>query len=221
MTQSLIGAGVYPISEVHRLTAISKSRVSRFVKKYKGAGGLWGGKAEKLDTMYYLTFKDMMELRVINAFLDKGVGWRVVCRMAEYGRERFGADYPLSHQRFPKEGERLYARALKSLGAAPAAGWSAIDKTLSNGILKSLEYEKKMPVRWYPVKNSRRIMIDGRYSFGAPVLTKSGVPTQVLYKSYLADNRNAPFVASIYRVPEDGVKSAVKYERALLRRLAA
>ena len=30
MTQSLIGAGVYPISEVHRLTAISKSRVSRF-----------------------------------------------------------------------------------------------------------------------------------------------------------------------------------------------
>lgn len=78
-----------------------------------------------------------------------------------------------------------------------------------------------MPVRWYPVKNSRRIMIDGRYSFGAPVLTQSGVPTHALYKSYMADNRNAPFVASIYRVPEDGVKSAVKFERALLRRLAA
>lgn len=64
-------------------------------------------------------------------------------------------------------------------------------------------------------------MIDGRYSFGAPVLTKSCVPTHVLYKSYLADNRNALFVASIYRVPEDGVKSAVKYERSLLRRPAA
>lgn len=221
MTQSLIGAGVYPISEVHRLTFISKSRVNRFVKKYKGVGGLWGGKAEKLGAMHYLTFNDMMELRVINAFLDKGVGWRVICRMAEYARERFGTDYPLSHQRFPKDGRRLYARALESLGVAPAADWDAIDKTLSNGIIESLEYESKMPVRWYPVKNSRRIMIDGRYAFGAPALTQFGVPTQVLYKSYLADNRNAPFVASIYRVTEDGVKSAVKFERALLRRLAA
>ncbi|MDD9884622.1 MAG: hypothetical protein OXU62_08855, partial [Gammaproteobacteria bacterium] len=66
-----------------------------------------------------------------------------------------------------------------------------------------------------------RIMIDGRYSFGAPVLTKSCVPTHVLYKNYLADNRNTPFMASIYRVPEEGVKSAVRYERALLKRLAA
>lgn len=221
MTQSLIGAGVYPISEVHRLTSISKSRVTRFVKKYKGAGGLWGGKAEKLGAMYYLTFKDMMELRVINALLDKGIGWRVICRMAEYGRGRFGTDYPLSHQRFPKEGRRIYAHALESLGAMAAADWAAIDKTLSNGIIESMEYESKMPVRWYPVKNSRRIMIDGRYAFGAPALTQFGVPTHALYKSYLADNRNAPFVASIYRVPEEGVKSAVKFEQSLLRRLAA
>jgi len=221
MTQSLIGAGVYPISEVHRLTSISKSRVNRFVKKYKGVGGLWGGKAEKPDTMYCLSFKDMIELRVINAFLDKGVSWRVICSMAEYGRERFGTDYPFSHQRFPKEGRRIYQRAMESLGVAPVADWKAIGKILSNGIVKSLEYEGKMPVRWYPVKNSRQIMIDGRYSFGAPVLTKSCVPTHALYKSYLADNRDAPFVASIYRVPEEGVKSAVRYERALLRRLAA
>jgi len=221
MTQSLIGAGVYSISEVHRLTSISRNRISRFVKKYKGAGGLWGGKAQKLDAMYYLTFKDMMELRIIDALLDNGVGWPVICRLAEYARARLGADYPLSHQRFPSVGERLYARAVESLGAASPADWKTIAKTLSNGIVKSLEYESMMPVRWYPLKDSRRIMIDGRYSFGAPVLTQSCVPTHALYKSYLADNRDAPFVASIYRVPEDGVKSAVKFERALLRRLAA
>jgi len=221
MTQSLIGAGVYPVSEVRRLTSISKNRISRFVKKSKAAGGLWGKKTEKPGAMHCLTFKDMMELRVINALLDHGVGWRVICRMAEYARERFGVDYPLSHQRFPSVGERLYARALESLGVAAAADWKAIDKTLSNGIVKSLEYESMMPVRWYPVKDFRGIMIDGRYAFGAPALTQFGVPTHALYKSYLADNRDAPFVASIYRVPEDGVKSAVKYERELLRRLAA
>lgn len=221
MTESLIGVGVYSISEVHRLTAISKSVVGRFVKKYKGRGGLWGGKEQNLGNFHYLTFMDLVELRIINAFHVKGVSWQKICRTAEYAQERFETDYPFSHKRFKMDGEHIYNAALRSLEDVSMGGQMAFHKIMSPALFDPLEYDGDVPMRWYPMSGTKAVMIDGRYSFGAPVLTKHGVPTGILYKSYMAEKRNIPFVASIYAVSPEGVKDAVKYEKSLLERLAA
>ena len=66
-------SGVYWLSEVRALAGVSSEVSRRYVRDYKGRRGWWGGGAQRLEGRYYATFRDLMELRFVNAFRIAGV----------------------------------------------------------------------------------------------------------------------------------------------------
>ena len=223
-----LAVGSYSPAEVWKLAGVPVTLTRRFLSKYKGELGLWGGGAgqdQHLDGRWYATFRDMLELRCLQAFRDAGVTWPRIKRTAEYARDRFNTDYPFSHRRFLTEAKGIFSRAEAGPEQVSGHGQYAFEEIIGPELFDPVEYNGvDLPVRWYPAvgwgwdSHSRTVVVDPLRSFGSPVLADFGVPTQVLYDSYRAENLDAGRVARIYEVPVALVQAAVDFEQYMAGR---
>ena len=225
-----LAVGAYTAGEVQRLAGVPTPLTRRFLSKYKGELGLWGGitnQAQHFDGRWYATFRDMIELRCVNAFHRAGVSWQRVLRSYKYACQRFQTDYPFSHRRFLTEGWDIFSRTDEGLKQISVCGQYAFEQIIRPELFDPMEYEMNAPVRWYPAREwgwterENAVLVDPLRAFGAPVLTDSGVPTLVLYDCYRAEGCDASRVSRIYEVSPELVQVAVNFEQQLVRRGAS
>ena len=194
---------------------------------YKGERGLWGGGQQSSGRHYYATFRDLMELRVINAFRQVGVSWRAIVKAAKYGSLHFGTDYPYSDLRFSTDGADVFDRSGVGLALASRDGQLAFERIIGDSLFAPLDYVDDAPVRWYPADElgladiGRNVAVDPNLSFGVPVVLAAGagVPTDALYRNYIGEGGDAELVARAYEIPVEAVRRAVSFEQALNSRL--
>ena len=67
---------------------------------------------------------------------------------------------------------------------------------------------------------TRKVLIDPRFSFGAPVVSECHIPTDTLYRNFIAEGRSTAAVARSYRVSESTIWQAVAFEEELAQRSA-
>ena len=95
-----------------------------------------------------------------------------------------------------------------------------------------LDFADEFAARWWPMGKREPVFVDGRLSFGQPVVTQ-GVPTLVLYNAYMAelhsrtgkmvrdsigrsiDQKTVRDVANWYSISFRSVRAAVEYETRL------
>ena len=223
-----LAVGSYSPSEVQRLAGVPVTLTRRFLAKYKGGLGLWGGVLghdQHLGGRWYATFQDMLELRCLRAFHDAGVTWHRIRRTAEYSRDRFNTDYPFSHRRFLTEGKDIFALTEEGLEQLSGRGQNSFEEIIGPELFDPVEYnDVDLPVRWYPAvewgwdSNSRSVVVDPLRSFGSPVMADFGIPTQVLFDSYRAESNDSDRVARIYEIPVASVQIAVDFEQFMAGR---
>lgn len=220
----LLSSGVYWLSEVRSLAGVSPEVSRRYVRDYKGRRGLWGGGAQRLERRYYATFRDLMELRFVNAFRIAGVSWRRILRAAEYAGWRFGTDYPFSHRRFQTDGADVFDYNDSGPEQVSRTGQMAFATIIGPSLFNPVQYIDDTPARWYPAEEwgldsvGRDVMIDPGFSFGAPVVSERRIPTDTLYRNFVAEGRSAAATARSYMISENAVGQAVAFEEELARR---
>ena len=215
---SLITDGCYSVGEVESLTGVPRVLSRRFIKLYKGRFGLWGGGEQRLANSYYVTFRDLLELRYIHAFHEAGVTWQRIRRTAEYAGKRFKTDFPFSDVRFKTDGAEIFAATDDGLEAVSRYGQLVFEEILGERLFSPLDYENNVPVRWYPAEEwgmlnvGRAVMVDPRISFGVPVVVDCHIPTETLYLSVLAEGMDFEVVARHYEVSSESVRYAVAFQ---------
>ena len=226
MSPEYLTGGLYWLGEVTRLAGISTDISRRFVRSYKGRRGLWGGGEQRAGRYYYATFRDLMELRYVNAFHIAGVSWQRICRTAEYSRERFGTDYPFSHRRFQTDGAEIFSDTNDGLEQISRYGQMAFSQIIGPELYEPLDYVDDAPVRWYPAEEwgladiGQGVMVDPLRSAGAPVTSELYIPTETLYSKFKAEENDADRVARWYEIPKRTVLGAVAFEEELVKRAA-
>ena len=128
MTQ--LGIGMYTLADAARLIRGDRRAIKRWLYGYdftarKGqerlsrhSDPLWAPQY-RADEFHekVIGFQDLLELRVVREFVQRGVPLGIVRRCLETAKEMFGADYPLTTRRFVTDGETIYQEALLA-GAA-------------------------------------------------------------------------------------------------------
>lgn len=219
-------SGVYWLSEVRALAGVASHVSRRYVRDYKGQRGRWGGGAQRMEGRYYATFRDLMELRFVNAFHIAGASWRRILRAAEYAGQWFGTDYPFSHRRFQTDGADIFDYNNSGLEQVSQKGQMAFAAIIGPSLFNPVHYIDDVPVRWYPAEEwgldsvGRNVMIDPKFSFGAPVVSECHIPTDTLYCNFIAEGRSAEAVARSYMVSESTIWQAVAFEEELALRAA-
>jgi uncharacterized protein (DUF433 family)/DNA-binding transcriptional MerR regulator len=221
---SLLGVGVYSIPEAARLTGVSSSRIRRWLRGYSFTSGgaartsppLWQRQLASEDSLV-LSFRDLLEVRFVDAFRRHGVSWKSIRMAAECAAEIVHDSYPFSTRRFKTDGRSIFAEILQETGDE-----SLLDLVKSQYEFKSivepflfegLEFSALgiEPVRWWPLGMNRRVVIDPERSFGQPIVDPESVPTRVLASAFRAEG-SIQAVARWYEVDLKSVEDALEFE---------
>jgi uncharacterized protein (DUF433 family) len=232
-----LGLGMYTLADASKLLGgVEVRSLSRWLYGYsypdKNAAGashrrysepLW---SPQYDPAAYgekvIGFHDLLEARIVREFVRAGLHLIIIRKCLERARQVFGAQYPLSTQRFVTDGETILHEArqaaneeddgrLLDLRTMQYKFKAIIKPSLYAGV----EYMGLEARRWYPEGPRASIVVDPALNFGHPVLRGTGIPTEALYASFLAEGKDRGRVARLYEVSPQDVTAAVKFEGRL------
>jgi uncharacterized protein (DUF433 family) len=246
---SLIGVGLYTPSEAATLTGIASAKIRRWLRGHTIGDteypGLWTSNlADKIDAgSLYLSFLDIVQLRMADAFITAGVSAQKVRRAIQYGAEIIKSEYPFANARFRTDGKTIILHVMNEPSTARKAdagdlpapvvlmqerpgeredklidlfkhGQYLMQKVIEPS-LKGLEFDQDdMAARWWPMGRSKGIVIDPRRQFGTPIDDATGVPTSVLAEAAKAEGSIAQ-AAKMFMVPQSSVSRAVTFEEQM------
>jgi uncharacterized protein (DUF433 family) len=223
---NLLNAGLYTVPESARLTRISTGKIRRWIRGYNFRSGesirhsdaVWQGEIKPLDNKVSLSFRDLLELRFVDAFIRAGVSWRTMRRAHAKAQEELGTTHPFCSNRIFTDGRRILLQQGKEDSdqiLIDLATNQAEFLRIVEPFRKELEFSGN-DVIWWPLGKQRQIVLDPKRNFGQPTVTRSGVPTATLARSVKA-NSSQEIVARWYEVHPDEVNDAVEFEESLAK----
>src|SRR5438132_773949 len=117
-SQDCFNIGLYSVAETARLTRVSSSRIRRWLRgyKFKSKGKarvsppVWRGQLGGLDRNIILSFFDLIEVRIVNAFLTEGVSWKILRQARSRAQELFQESHPFCSNRFGTDGRQIFVQ---------------------------------------------------------------------------------------------------------------
>ncbi|RWX74426.1 hypothetical protein EPK99_24905 [Neorhizobium lilium] len=222
----LIGIGLYTPAEAGRLLHVPSAKISRWLNGHTLKGreypALWTPSVQLNDSdRTILGFRDLMEIRVADAFIRAGVSSIQVRAAINYAREILGEQYPLSAERFRTDGRSILLRVFEK-DADGVERERLLNlfrrqyefKEIIDPLLKTVDFDDHgSPKLWYPAGRRVNIIIDPLRAFGQPIDGVTSVPTTVLATS--ASEFGIEETSIAYDVPESSVRRAVEFEHSL------
>src|ERR1700719_2030538 len=115
---NLLNTGLYTVPEASRLTRISTGKVRRWIKGYdfrtsgsiRHSDAVWQGEIKPLDNKLALSFRDLLELRFVDAFIRAGVSWRTMRRAHTNAQNELETTHPFCSNRIFTDGRSILLR---------------------------------------------------------------------------------------------------------------
>lgn len=231
------GTGIYSLGEAGRLIGVPSAQLSRWLFGYKYqkrrdgvpvagySAPLWSPQVTEGEASKTIGFQDLLEVRFVHAFVSHGVPLLVVRRCLESAQQLYGVQYPFTTLRFKTDGKSIFGEAVRqSVDEDPLIDLRNRQVVFREIIIPSLyagiEYQGEQASRWYPVPKREHIVLDPARHFGSPINEDTGIPTETLYASYLAegaDEQAMTLTAASYDISLRWVRAAVRYESHLAK----
>jgi uncharacterized protein (DUF433 family) len=175
-----------------------------------------------IDGTVSLSFLELMELRVVKAFVAKGVPLQRVRVAARRIADLFQTTHPFAHQRVYTDREQIYV-ALSDAGVEPdilqVTGRRPSSQLIAGGIfdryLEEIDFEASTALaeRWFPLGRGVPIMLDPQIAFGAPIIAGTGIRTDVV--ALYSKGNPLPAVAKAFELELSRLQAAIDFETQL------
>ena len=223
---NLLNTGLYTVSEAARLTRISAGKIRRWIRGYNFRKGqsvrhseaVWESEIKPLDDKVALSFRDLLELRFVDAFIQAGVSWVTMRRAHTKAQEELNTTHPFCSKRIATDGKNILLKQAEEDSDEALINLVTEQREFSRIVqdfLKELEFSGD-DIVWWPLGKKRHVVIDPKRNFGQPTVVKSGVPAATLARSVKA-NSSQDIVARWYEVHPDEVRDAVEFEESLAK----
>lgn len=222
-----LGIGYYTVPEAARLLHMPRRNINRWLGGYSFKSGGKAGQMPPLwtpelpsteDDRLELGFRDLIELRFVNAFVKEGLDLRVIRSCLEYARIEVQDDRPFSTRRFHTDGRTIFLESLKASDESEVLDLKQgqyVIKAVMEQAFRDLDIDDDVVARWRPFHGKDSIVIDPQRAFGQPIAAEYGVPTVALADAVKAEG-SVDRVARLYEVAATVVRDAVKFEQSLL-----
>ena len=225
-TESFLSTGIYTVPDAARLARVSAGRIRRWLRGYRfrtkkkehHSRALWHGQLEPINRSLALGFLDLIEIRFVDAFLKAGVKWMILRKAHEKGAALFKTSHPFCTKGFATDGRQLFVDLHKETGERSLLD-IVNDQHVFTGIitpfLKELEFDvNRTLLRWRPATSRRLIVLDPTRSFGRPIVSRHGVPTEILARAAKVCD-SVEEVSRWFEVPKAEIEDAVEFEQQL------
>jgi len=217
--------GIYSIPEAARFTGLGESRVRRWLSGYsyttsgtrRSAPPVWSGQLPPIRGRRAVSFRDLIEMRFVDAFLRTGVSWKTIRDVQELARRQFGFDHPFSTNRFRNDGNHLVMTAMRDDHQSNLFDISTRQQTFleaADPLREELEMNEHDQVcRWWPLGRQHMVVLDPTRQWGRPLVARSGFPTSVIAAA-ARSGMAARQISAWYDVYEAEVTDAITFESA-------
>lgn len=224
--EQLLNTGLYTVPEAARLTRISAGKIRRWLKGYDFKSGdrvhhsdaVWQGELEPMESKLALSFRDLLELRFVDAFIRAGVSWRTMRRAHGRAQKELTTTHPFCSNRVATDGKNILLKQAQEDGDEALIDLVTNQREfgrLVQDFLKELEFSGS-DIIWWPLGRQRQIVVDPKRNFGQPTTARSGVPSQILARSVKA-NASRDLVAKWYEVQPEEIRDAIEFEESLAK----
>lgn len=212
----------YPIGEVaaYLRVPVSTLRLWTLGQRYatrrgegKFARPLFDVAARRPPT---LSFWNVVEAYVLTTLRrHHEVPMQTVRKALDYVERRLRVDRPLIQKVFLTDGVSLFLEEYRELVTVSAEGQLACRKLLE-GSLKRVDRDLNgLALRVCPWVNSpdepKHILIDPKRAFGKPIVSGTGIPTNIIVERFRAGDSIA-HLAEDYRLTPEQVETALRWE---------
>jgi hypothetical protein len=222
---ALVGLGLYTVPEASRITGVPGTTFRRWVFGYSRRrhgkrvdyAPLATPEIGKIDDQWIVGFRDLLEARVVNAFREAGVSWRVIRLSADNARASDVSTHPFLSKLFRTDGRTIFLESVKEAKEPElldlAKNQRAFHNVIAPSLFKQIDFSANdEPLRWYPLWPRRTIVLDPKRSFGRPLA--GSVPADTLAAVAKAEN-SADAAAKWYHVSRDNVDAALDWQKRL------
>lgn len=220
-----IGIGYYTASEAARLIRVPSRRVHRWLEGYTFVSGgrsyhsaaLWRPQLPKANGHLEIGFRDLMELRFVDAFERAGLSLQAIRKCLVVAREAVGDERPFSTAKFRTDRRTIFLQALSETDEPELLDLASRQYAFNRVVeptFKDVELTHGVPARWWPFDSKRAIVVDPARAFGQPIDSTFGIPTAVLAEAAVTEGSPAR-AARVYEVPTSVVRNAIRFEREL------
>lgn len=221
----LLTRPLYSYAEADRLAGVSRSTSRRWVKGYNYRNE-WGERITQpsitagpdTEPEEGVSFFDLVGIKAIDGLRRLGFGTRTIRKVVEYCQDELGVAYPLATETFKADRRRIYMEAgdgqlIEVLGGLQGA--QAWDRIL-DPFLADLDYQYEFARRWWPLgkDDNKLVVVDPDYGFGLPVITGSGVRTEIVAEQIGAGDA-VEEVAYDFNITPEQIAAALELENKL------
>ncbi len=167
-----------------------------------------------------LSFRNVVEAHVLSAIRRRhGIALNEVRRALAYIAKTFSSQHPLADHEFQTDGVHLFVERYGRLVNASEEGQIAMRELIEAHLERIERNPKGVPIRLYPftryhgdIEEPRPVTIDPRVAFGRPVLSGTGIPTEVVADRFDAGEAIEE-LARDYGRPRGEIEEAIRFER--------
>jgi uncharacterized protein (DUF433 family) len=216
-----LSGGFYTAAEASRILGLSGPNIVRsWLGQGKAAPTLLKQYADTPDVGFW----DLMEIRFINYFRNKGVSLQHLRKVAVRARHRFDMEHPfaLSNVRFKTDRKTIFAeisseensKQLEEMVTGQLSLYEVVEDFLADGVI--FDPSSGLAKSWAPFpKNLPSVILDPKIAHGQPSVKESRIPTSTLFLNCKAEDFNYSATADWFETTEDFVREAVEYELRL------
>jgi len=174
-----------------------------------------------LENTLALSFVELMELRVVKSFLDRGISLQRVRIAAERAMELFNTAHPFATRRVFSSGKTIFAELVKGMEDTDIVELTKDrDLQIYSGVLLSkyldeISFSDKtlLANRWWPLSKQFPVILDPKIAFGAPVVEGTAIRTEVV--AAMAKATSTDVAANVYQLTKRQVQASVQFEDLL------
>src|SRR5439155_6612199 len=142
-------------------------------KKAYESPALWHGQWEPIFRSMALGFRDLIEIRFVDAFLKSGVSWVILRQAHERGKAMFNVSHPFCTQRFMTDGRQIFVELHNETGEPSLieiARQQTVFRRIVKPLLLQLEFARPDEVRCWPLGLKHAVVLDPTRSFGRQII---------------------------------------------------
>jgi uncharacterized protein (DUF433 family) len=217
---SILGHGIYNLSEAARLTGLKSSRVREwFQGRPRGDSRkpVFRSDYPSIDGDSAISFHDLIELFVAGQLRDRGVSLQSLRKVHARLQLDLGARHPFCRSELLTGQGRVFLLGLDERGIAEMTEILTRQRVFPEILLPFLnriDYDEATATarRW---SIAHHVVIDPAICLGKPIIEDVGIATAVLAASYEANGQDADRVADWFDVHPRYVLAAVEFQKTL------
>ena len=215
---------MYTFPEAAQLAGVSVTTVRRWLYGYEAQRqdypAVFHSQVGSKEPPAPVSFLQLVEIVVASKFRRTRLRLDRIRRAHEFAKKEWQLEYPFASLQLESLGGHIIRRfeesepgppllvlddptqlALPNLSLPPL-----VQETINN-----IQYDSGLASRWYPVGKAGQIVIDPRFSSGAPTIVGRGVTVGAIYKRWKNGNLSMDFIAEDFQLDREQVEQACKF----------